>query len=132
MFDPSTLKTLLCDSSISRLLGKGANVIDQGASARVVSKAKRRAVVVRDRHCRGPGCDRPGSWCEVHHVIADEVGGLTVVTNLVLLCSRHHHRFHKPGWRTTMTPDGVFTVIDPNGRTRTTQPPGVGQEPLAA
>jgi len=54
----------------------------------------RRAVIVRDRHCRFPGCDRPQSWCDAHHVVHWTNGGSTALHNLVLLCRRHHRLIH--------------------------------------
>jgi hypothetical protein len=54
----------------------------------------RRAVIVRDRHCRFPGCDRPPSWCDAHHVRHWDKGGPTALHNLVLLCRRHHRLIH--------------------------------------
>ena len=43
--------------------------------------------------------------------------------NLVLLCSRHHHVLHQPGWHAKLRPDGTFEVTDPEGRVRGTAPP---------
>jgi hypothetical protein len=82
------------------------------------------ALVVRDEGCRWPGCDRPPGWCEAHHVQWFSAGGATRIDNLVMLCSRHHHRLHQPGWDAKLTPDGAFRVTHPDGTTRTTHPPG--------
>jgi len=43
--------------------------------------------------------------------------------DIVLLCSRHHHRLHQPGWHAKLTPDGAFEVTEPTGRVRNTSPP---------
>ena len=45
------------------------------------------------------------------------------MANLVLLCSRHHHVLHEPGWHAKLRPDGEFEVIDPDGIVRETSPP---------
>ena len=88
-------------------------------------------LLLRDQHCRWKGCDRPGAWCEAHHVIWWEKGGTTDLANLVLLCSRHHHIAHRAGWATQLAPDGTLHVTDPWGVTRTTRPPATGP-PLPA
>jgi len=41
----------------------------------------------------------------------------------VEVCSRHHHRLHRPGWHAKLRPDDDFEVTDPEGRVRTTSPP---------
>ena len=81
-------------------------------------------VLVRDRHCRFRGCDRPGIWTEVHHIKHRANNGPTDITNLALLCSRHHHLLHMRGWDATMTPDGVLTVTTPTNNTLVSHPPG--------
>ena len=46
----------------------------------------RRAVAARDRGCAHPGCTRPVSWCEIHHIVPWETGGPTTLSNAALLC----------------------------------------------
>ncbi len=48
-------------------LADGA-VLDYGRATKTPSPDLYNAVVVRDQHCRWPGCDRPPSWCHAHHV----------------------------------------------------------------
>jgi 5-methylcytosine-specific restriction endonuclease McrA len=80
-------------------------------------------LVVRDRRCRWPGCDRPPAWCEGHHVEHWEHGGRTNLANLVLLCSRHHHRAHTPGRHVKLLADATFVVRTAGGEPFTTRPP---------
>jgi hypothetical protein len=42
--------------------------IDLGRTRRLYTPAQRKALLVRDRTCRGEGCDVPGTWCEAHHL----------------------------------------------------------------
>ena len=49
--------------------------------------------------------------------------GTTELAKLVLLCSRHHHVLHQPGWHAKLRPDGEFEVTDPDGIVRETSPP---------
>jgi len=71
--------------------------LDVGRRTPVVSPAMRRAVIVRDRVCRFPRCDRPHTWCDAPHVVHWADGGRTAVSNLVLLCRRHHRLVHERG-----------------------------------
>jgi len=118
------IRRMACDADINRCVTNGASVIlDYGTTTRVVPRALFAALVIRDGHCRFPGCDRPVDWCEAHHVRHWANGGTTDLGNLVLLCSRHHHVVHKPRWHATFHPETArFTVTNPNGHTRTTQP----------
>ena len=130
--DPVTLEALLCDAAISRLLVQGrSHILDYGTETRVIPAPLFRALVRRDRHCRWPGCDRTADWCEGHHVRHWTKNGPTHIDNLVLLCSRHHHRLHDPGWTVTLDPaDATLTIITANGRVLTSRPPPIVELPL--
>ena len=125
---------LLCDSLLYRVLVGGASaILDHGRATRAVPPPLWNVLLLRDQRCRWRGCDRPGHWCEAHHVVPWERGGETGPTNLVLLCGRHHHVAHRPGWHTRLDADGTLHVTDPWGVTRTTRPPATGPPlPLVA
>jgi hypothetical protein len=89
------------------------------------SAAQRRFLTTRDRTCRHPGCHVSAGWADIDHVVAHAVGGPTDCANLCCLCRRHHRlKTFAPGWRHTLSDDGVLTVITPTGVTRTSRPPG--------
>ncbi len=92
----NTLARLTCDCSISRVITAGrSEVLDVGRATRTIPPAIWRALVVRDRQCAAPGCDRPPGRCEAHHLRHWENGGPTSLENLKLLCWHHHHEAHK-------------------------------------
>jgi hypothetical protein len=96
--DPEAARRLGCDASVMRVVMAGrSEPLDVGRRTPVVPPAIRRAVVVRDRTCRFPGCDRPHAWCDAHHVVHWADGGPTALANLVLMCRRHHRMVHQPG-----------------------------------
>ncbi len=107
-----------------RVLMAGSVILDYGTATRTVSANLFHAVVARDRHCRFPGCDRPASWSDVHHVVHAEDGGPTCPSDCVLLCRRHHTRLHRKGWSAELTDDGALVVHNPDGRVFTSHPPG--------
>jgi hypothetical protein len=121
----SKLRQWLCDSTVARMMTSKSHILDYGTSVRTVPAHLWRAVAARDQGCRKDGCHRPVNWCEAHHVHPVEHGGPTDITNLVLLCSRDHHRLHKPGSSAKLDPDGTFHITAPDGETRTTHPPGL-------
>ena len=122
--DRPTLDRLLCDTALHRVLTAGrSTILDYGTATRTIPAPLFNALVIRDRHCRFPGCDRPAHWCEGHHVRFWDNGGPTQLSNLVMLCSRHHHLLHRPGWHAKLLPDATLEITDPQGRVRTTSPP---------
>jgi hypothetical protein len=102
----------------SVLGGAPSQPLNLGRSTRVVSPAQRSALAVRDGGCVFPGCSRPLSWCEAHHVWHWLDGGPTDLDNLALLCRAHHRAVHEEGWRLIRGPDGRFTATPPYRRTR--------------
>ena len=122
--DPTTVGRSLCDASIHRVVMAGrSTILDYGTATRTIPAPLFNTLVVRDRHCRWAGCDRPPSWCEGHHVHHWEHGGPTRPDNLVLLCSRHHHRAHQPGWHVKLLPDATLHITTPTGTVLRTRPP---------
>ncbi len=94
--DRATALRILCDCDVSRVISRGeSEVLDLGRSTRTPSPAQRRALTLRDRHCRYRGCDRPPKWCDAHHIDPWALGGETDLANLVLLCRYHHGLVHK-------------------------------------
>ena len=78
-----------------------------GRSQRLFSAAQRIALAARDGGCLIPGCERPPSWCEAHHI--DEWGehqGDTDVDVGVLLCRHHHMWVHDTGARVARVTGG--------------------------
>jgi hypothetical protein len=123
---PVEAAALRCDAAVHRLVVSGrSSILDYGHSLRTAPAHLYNAVLARDQHCRWPGCDRPGSWCDAHHVVWFENDGATAVDNLVLLCRRHHRKLHRGcGWQAKLLADGTLEITDPVGRVETTTPPG--------
>jgi hypothetical protein len=114
--DVEVARRVSCDASVMRVvMAAPSEPLDVGRRTPVVPSGLRRAVIVRDRVCRFPGCDRPHPWCDAHHVVHWADGGTTELPNLLLLCRRHHRTVHDRagGFRLEML-DGrpVFTRPD--------------------
>lgn len=78
----------------------------------------RRAVELRDGRCRWPGCDAPAQRAQVHHIVHRQDAGPSTLSNLVLLCGRHHlHFIHRLRWTIQLNADASVTVTSPTGRT---------------
>src|SRR6202011_3175751 len=83
-----TVNRIACDCAITRhVFESGSVLVDWGQEKRVVSPKLRKTLESRDKHCRWPGCTRPASWCEAHHVVSWVRGGATNPSNLLLLCN---------------------------------------------
>jgi len=109
-----TVQRMACDCSVTRvLLDQDSAVVDMGRSKRVIANALRNALRIRDGHCQWPGCERPASWCDGHHVVHWIEGGPTDLANLVLLCRRHHRMVHEGGWQLVRREDGQVIAIAP-------------------
>jgi hypothetical protein len=109
-------RRMSCDASIVRVVTAGSSEqLDLGRRTPVISAAQRRAVVLRDRRCRFPGCDRPPEWCDAHHILHWADGGPTDLGNLILLCRRHHTMLHARKGFTLAVEDGRPVFRRPDG-----------------
>jgi hypothetical protein len=106
-----TVERWACDCSISRVLMQDSVPIDVGRSQRTIKGPQRRALIARDKHCQWPGCERPASWCDGHHIVHWINGGGLELENMVLLCQRHHWMVHEGEWQLVKTDtDGLLPV----------------------
>ncbi len=110
-----TARRLLCDAEIiPAVLNGESQVLDLGRSSRTFNQAIRRAITLRDRGCAFPGCDRPPSWTDVHHLrFWKRDLGTTGYDNGCLLCAYHHTEIHRESWHARMSTDGVPEFLPP-------------------
>ena len=113
---PAAWRRFLRTRQLGARLAGPSLPLDVGHSAEIPA-AIRRAVILRDQHCRwAGGCDQPASACEVHHVTHLADGGKTSVDGCALYCFYHHHvAIHQQGWTVTLHPDGTTTARSPDG-----------------
>jgi hypothetical protein len=90
------VRRLACTAGIlPRVLDGKSQILDQGRSKRLFTPPQRLALADRDHGCAYPGCDRPPSWTEAHHLDHwERDNGPTTLDNAALLCARHHHWIH--------------------------------------
>ena len=108
---PGGLASFLRRQQLGARLGGPSLPLDVGLS-RDIPAAIRRAVILRDQHCRFPGgCDQPAAGCEVHHLRHRKDGGPTSVKDCALFCFFHHQVvIHQWGWTVVLNPDGTTTA----------------------
>jgi hypothetical protein len=81
--------------------------LDTGTATDSIPAHLRRLVILRDRHCRFPGCYQPPAACQPHHIRPRREGGKTSLANMTLLCTFHHLIvIHRWGWEIALTPTG--------------------------
>ncbi len=109
----ATAERHLCASgALPVIIDPAGDVVALGREPRRFTRRQRIALAARDGGCRFPGCDRPPSWTEAHHIIPWSHGGSTDLHDGVLLCRHHHLLLHNNGWQFTRV-DGALHVIPP-------------------
>ncbi|RZT78914.1 uncharacterized protein DUF222 [Micromonospora violae] len=104
---PEVVRRLACDAAIlPAVLNSTGQPLDLGRQRRLITGPLRRALVLRDKGCAFPGCDRPPRWCHAHHIHHWADGGTTNLTNAVLLCGHHHRHLHHTNWTVRLANDG--------------------------
>ncbi len=106
------VRDLACDGEVLPAIFRGASQpLDLGRARRIASPAQRIVLVARDRKC--VGCGASANWCQAHHITPWAVEGKTDLDNLVLLCSRCHHKVHDDGWRVERASAGRYSLRPP-------------------
>jgi hypothetical protein len=109
------LRRLACTAGVVTVAQKDGRPLDVGRRQREPNAHQRRALRVRDRSCRFPGCGAT-RHLHAHHVIHWADGGPTDLDNLILVCSYHHRLIHQPGWRLEHLGNGRYRFHRPDGR----------------
>src|SRR5262249_513843 len=93
-----TSQRLACDASrvVMRHDANG-RITEVGARTRTIPPALRRALQHRDKGCRFPGCGL--AFGQGHHIKHWAHGGPTKLSNLAMLCRRHHRAVHEEGFQ---------------------------------
>ena len=92
---PQTAKRLCCDASVVTVLeDEQGRVLNIGRRSRTVPATISRALALRDKTCRFPGCCE-STYVDAHHIQHWADGGETSLNNLVTLCRCHHRQLHR-------------------------------------
>jgi len=109
-----TARRIACDCALTPVtVDSSGELLDYGRTRRTVPPALRRALVLRDRGCAWPGCDRPPAWTSGHHIRHWAAGHPTSKGNTALLCGHHHWLAHEGGWHLEWGPDGRLAARPP-------------------
>jgi hypothetical protein len=112
-----TARRLACDASVVALIeDEDGEPLSVGRKTRTITSQLRRFLKARDKGCRFPGCTNT-RHVDAHHIQHWANGGETKPSNLVSLCSFHHHKVHEGGMEVQMLDDGAVRFARPDGTT---------------
>jgi len=111
----ATLERLACSGG-HRETGFDPNGIplDLGRDQRLFTAKQKQVLALKWGGCVHPGCDRPPSWTEAHHIEhwwRDH--GKSDIADGVLLCKHHHMLHHNTGWEIARDTRGRYWLTPP-------------------
>jgi hypothetical protein len=117
-----TSQRLACDATrVVMRHDDDGRLLEVGARTRTIPPALRRALHHRDKGCRFPGCTI--RFGQGHHIRHWARGGPTTLSNLTLLCRRHHRAVHEEGFQVVREGDWTLKFRRPDGRLLPEVPP---------
>jgi hypothetical protein len=114
MLTAETIRRIWCDSAVTRLELRDGVIVEINDPTRTISASLRRALGLRDSHCRFPGCS--ATRVDAHHLRYRRHKGPTTLTNLLSLCRYHHKLVHEGGYTISRNTDGEIRFHNPAGR----------------
>jgi hypothetical protein len=110
-------RRLACDAVCTEItVGPRGEPLAIGKPTRTIPHRLRVLLVARDGGCRFPSCTRPPEWCDGHHIVWKRNGGPTVLSNLLLVCRKHHGYVHEGGWTIVWTSETEIEFRPPGAR----------------
>ncbi|MFP7833413.1 DUF222 domain-containing protein [Marisediminicola sp. LYQ134] len=96
-----TIERAICNTGVISVgFDRDGQCVNVGRDRRLFTERQRIGLTVRDGGCRFPGCERPPSYCEAHHINPwAGVEGRTDIADGILLCRRHHLLIHDNRWQ---------------------------------
>lgn len=79
--------------------------------------------------CIFPGCEMQ-AFLHPHHIVHWTPDGPTDMSNLGMLCTRHHTLVHEGGWSVILDQAQEPVFFRPSGRRYDPSPPGVEEQML--
>ena len=124
-----TARRIACDAGKVEVRQRSGQILSVGRKTRTIPPPIRRALAFRDQGCRFPGCT--SRHCDAHHIEHWADGGETKLSNLVLLCRRHHRLLHEGSFTARMDDQGAVRFAHPRGRPlhECPSPPPMGPDP---
>ncbi len=121
-----TARRIACDAGRVRMTHDSDRILSVGRKTRTIPPPIRRALEFRDQGCRFPGCT--SRHCDAHHIVHWADGGETKLSNLVLLCRRHHRLLHEGRFGLRMSEDGAVRFLHRGGQPleQSPAPPPIG------
>ena len=120
-----TARRLACDAGVVEVeVNERGEPLSVGRRTRTIPAAIKRALLVRDKTCRFPGCCNR-LFLDGHHIRHWADGGETSLANTCLLCSRCHARLHEHGYSMEVDPRGELVFRNPDGEVI----PATGERP---
>jgi hypothetical protein len=112
---------LACDAGLLTVIDDDdGNPLHVGAPNTAIPRSARRAMEIRDRTCRWPGCVSP--VIHAHHRQHRARHGGHDPENLVALCHHHHRTVHVHRVTIRSAPDGALRFLRSNGTEITAAP----------
>jgi hypothetical protein len=113
--DPHDMLIAAALGHVRRVVLDSAGVVtDMGRKQRLFTGALRDAVMLANRRCTWPGCNRPTAQCEADHTLPYSHAGPTTTHNGGPQCGPHN-RWKSNGYRTWRDPHGHWHHYRPNG-----------------
>jgi hypothetical protein len=111
----AALERMACGGAVKSVTFDESGVVrDLGREQRFFNRAQKEALALMWGGCAAPGCERPPSWTEAHHIAFwHRDHGRTDLLDGILLCRHHHLLFHNGGWEIRRDELNVYWLITP-------------------
>jgi hypothetical protein len=113
----STAERLACEGGVGGIIftmDEKGTTLDFGLEQRFFTRTQKKALAILWGGCAAPGCDRPPSWTEAHHIVFwKRDRGKTNLADGILLCRHHHLLFHNNGWEIIRDDNARYWLIPP-------------------